>query len=154
MSPYGSGILPSIVDKSIGRTTLRQWYTWTYSLQMAQLADHPATGGLLHHLLTLTWVTSPFQITSRQAVIFFYRHQLSPTASIFGSGASYAARTFLSWPKGHQRQAETLFSDCKGTKIFRQITLFIWFLFFENTPICLSYYIFRKIIAYIQLYNL
>lgn len=31
-----------------------------------------------------------------RAVIFFFRHQLSPTASTFRSGAPYAARTFLS----------------------------------------------------------
>jgi len=30
------------------------------------------------------------------AVVFFYLHLLSPTASIFRSGAPYAARTFLS----------------------------------------------------------
>jgi hypothetical protein len=30
------------------------------------------------------------------AVIFFYLYLLSPTASIFRSGMSYAARTFLS----------------------------------------------------------
>ena len=31
-----------------------------------------------------------------RAVIFFYRHLLSPIASSFGSGMPYAARTFLS----------------------------------------------------------
>jgi len=31
-----------------------------------------------------------------RAVVFFCRHLLSPIASVFGSGTSYAARTFLS----------------------------------------------------------
>ena len=35
-----------------------------------------------------------------EAVIFFYRHLLSPTASTFRSGASCAARTFLSCTPG------------------------------------------------------
>ena len=85
-SPYGSSILPSIV--LLGRAILRRWYTRTCSPQMEQPDDHPSTGGLLHHLLTLA-------IT---AVVFFFRHQLSPTASTFRSGAPYAARTFLSCP--------------------------------------------------------
>ena len=38
------------------------------------------------------------------AVVFFYRHLPSPTASIFGSGVPYAARTFLSCAYAQQRQ--------------------------------------------------
>jgi len=85
---------------------------------MEQPTDHPVAGGLLHHLLTLTPL--------HEAVIFFFRHQLSPTASTFRSGVPYAARTFLPCPalsskdRGgwHQRQAETLLSDRKGNTFF------------------------------------
>jgi hypothetical protein len=38
------------------------------------------------------------------AVIFFYRHLPSPTASTFGSGVPCAARTFLSCAYAQQRQ--------------------------------------------------
>jgi len=65
---------------------------------MTQHDDHPPSGGLLHHLLTLTLVdiTSRDLQVSKKAVIFFCRHLLSPIASIFGSEVLYAARTFLS----------------------------------------------------------
>ena len=46
------------------------------------------------------------------AVVFFCHHLLSPIASIFGSGAPYAARTFLSCVK-HQRQTVAVLSDAK-----------------------------------------
>ena len=79
--------------------------TRTCSLQMEQPDDHPPAGGLLHHLLTLTHVW---------AVILFSHILLSPIAGTFTSGASYAARTFLSCPYGHQRQTVALLSACKG----------------------------------------
>ena len=50
-----------------------------------------------------------------EAVILFSLHLLSLTAGIFTSGASYAARTFLSCTR-HQRQTAALLSNCKGTK--------------------------------------
>ncbi len=85
----------------LGRATLRQRFTRTCSPQLAQPVDHPTTGGLLHHLLTLT----PDGISALTgvrtwAVIFFCLHLLSPIASIFGSGAPCAARTFLSCHEG------------------------------------------------------
>ena len=85
--------------KGIERDALKRWYTWTCSPQMAQPDDHPSAGGLLHHLLTLTLL-----YINSMAVVFFYRHLPSPTASIFGSGVPYAARTFLSCAYAQQRQ--------------------------------------------------
>ena len=52
-SPHASSILPSIATK-VGRTALKQWFTRTCSLQMAQPTSHLVAGSLLHHLLTLT----------------------------------------------------------------------------------------------------
>ena len=88
--PDSSSILPSIAipERTIGRTILIRWYTRTCSLQRGQPSDHPLAGSLLHHLLTLT---------SCEAVIFFSPILQSPIAGIFTSGASYAARTFLSY---------------------------------------------------------
>ena len=93
---------------TFGRTTLKRWYTRTCSPQMVQPADRPTAGGLLHHLLTLTMPC--------MAVIFFYQPLPLPTASIFGSGASYAARTFLPYPYGYRRQTGILLLDCKSTR--------------------------------------
>ena len=96
-SPHGSSVLPSIVV--LGRAALRRWYTRTCSPQPAQPSDHPLTGGLLHHLLTLTYPSiSPYKRENQRgkAVVFFCRHILSPISSTFRSEAPYAARTFLS----------------------------------------------------------
>ncbi len=99
---------PSYLER-FGRTALNRWFTRTCSLQMEQPDDHPPAGGLLHHLLPLTHVW---------AVIFFSHILLSPIAGTFTSGASCAARTFLSCPYGHQRQTVALLSACKVTKYF------------------------------------
>jgi len=61
-----------------------------------------------------TFSPLPAQTIPLPAVVFFCRIPLSPTASIFGSGASCAARTFLSCL--HQRQTGALLSVGKGTK--------------------------------------
>ena len=45
--------------------------------------------------LAVSYTTFSPLPTFRQAVVFFCRILLSPIASTFGSGASYAARTFL-----------------------------------------------------------
>jgi hypothetical protein len=59
-----------------------------------------------------------FSPSPLRAVIFFFPHQPSPTASIFRSGVSCAARTFLSpllseTPAASRGSA----SRCKGMKI-------------------------------------
>ena len=88
--------------KELGQATLNRWYTRTCSLQMEQPTCHHAVGGLLPHLLTLTSNgTIPMKgRTLPEAVVFFFRHLPSPIASILGSGAPCAARTFLFSHKG------------------------------------------------------
>ena len=56
----------------------------------------------------------------RKAVLFFCRHLLSPIASTFGSGAPYAARTFLSrdLSEAPATNRSSAFSGCKGKDIF------------------------------------
>ena len=88
---------PPYPRKEIGREALKRWYTWTCSPQMVQPDDCPSAGGLLHT------PSHPYH-TQGMAVVFFYRHLPSPTASIFGSGVPYAARTFLSCAQAQQRQ--------------------------------------------------
>ena len=73
-----------------------------------------------------------------RAVIFFYRHLLSPIASIFGSGMLCAARTFLSSYHEDQRHAGALLSvsyqSAKVQKTFEKKRTFLtYFLYF--TPI-------------------
>ena len=51
-----------------------------------------------------------------RAVIFFYRHLLSPIASSFGSGMPYAARTFLSHLKDASDRPEHCFRYAKVRK--------------------------------------
>ena len=60
----------------IGRTTLRRWFTWTCSIQRAQLDSHLPTGGLLHHLLTLAkhktwWRSFSSALTCRHRQLLF-----------------------------------------------------------------------------------
>ena len=56
------------------------------------------------------------------AVIFFCRHLLSPIASTFGSGAPYAARTFLSRDLSEAPATNrcSAFSACKVTNKFHK----------------------------------
>ena len=116
--------------KAIGRAALNLRYTWAYSSQMAQPDDHPPAGGLLHHLLTLT--ITPTMEKAGGAVIFFYRHLLSPIASSFGSGMLYAARTFLSHLKDASDRPEHCFRHAKVQKTFDTIARFLTFLCIIN----------------------
>ncbi len=50
---------------------------------------------MITHRLVVSYTTFSPLPRIREAVLFFYLHLLSPIASIFGSGAPYAARTFL-----------------------------------------------------------
>ena len=63
------------------------------------------------------------------AVIFFYRHLLSPIASSFGSGMLYAARTFLSHLKDASDRPEHCFRHAKVQKTFDTIARFLTFLY-------------------------
>lgn len=100
-SPLGSSTLPSAVAR-------RQ-------------SDEPPSICGLHELTAPRWHSlaitrqlvvsyTTFSPLPLRAVILFFHIQLSPTASVFGSGTSYAARTFLSHHCWCQRQTETLFT--------------------------------------------
>ena len=68
-----------------------------------------------------------------RAVIFFYRHLLSPIASSFGSGMLYAARTFLSHLKDASDRPEHCFRHAKVQKTFDTIARFLTFLCIINS---------------------
>ena len=74
---------------------------------------------MITHRLVVSYTTfSPLPCRSG-AVLFFCFLLLLPIASTFGSGASCAARTFLSHPAGCQRQnRDTVFRLCKVTAIY------------------------------------
>ena len=59
---------------------------------------------MIAHRLVVSYTRLLTLTTQGMAVVFFYRHLPSPTASIFGSGVPYAARTFLSCAQAQQRQ--------------------------------------------------
>ena len=106
--PYGSSILPSIVlcsdgqpsDDGIRELAAPRWNSLTITRQ-----------------LVVSYTTfSPLPIFNQSmAVVFFYQYLLSPIASIFGSGAPCAARTFLSCLFTSDR-TRTLLSACKINK--------------------------------------
>ena len=62
-----------------------------------------------------------------RAVVFFYRHLLSPTASTFRSGVSCAARTFLSCTPGTSGRPGQCFLGAKLRKVERKTKEFIHF---------------------------
>ena len=96
-SPLGSSTLPSTAARrqsdeppsicGIHELTAPRWHSLTITRQLVvsytTFSPLPDT--------TPAWIRDKFR-----AVIFFYRHLLSPIASSFGSGMPYAARTFLS----------------------------------------------------------
>ena len=100
-SPLGSSTLPSTVARrqsdeppsicGLHELTAPRWHSLAITRQLVvsytTFSPLPDT--------TPAWIRDKFR-----AVIFFYRHLLSPIASIFGSGMPYAARTFLP----HSRQ--------------------------------------------------
>ena len=136
MSPHGLSILPSIVATGIR-------------------ADDPYNDGL-HELAASSdtarrspagwWsLTPPSHPYSKRygAVVLFCLILLSPTASIFGSGVSCAARTFLSYTNiCVPATSRSSVSECKGTAkewknkincdlfFFPQVLSFIFFLLY------------------------
>ena len=95
--------------RHLGGQPFWRWFTWTCSPQKAQPADHPTAGGLLHHLLTLA-THKAWRLFSSAFLL------LSPTASTFRSGASYAARTFLSSRlSAAPATGRGSVSECKGS---------------------------------------
>ena len=109
MSPHGFSVLPSIAAKGFGRTTL---LTMVYmNLQPPEGTARRSPGGW--------WsLTPPSHPYSKRygAVVLFCLILLSPTASIFGSGVSCAARTFLSYTNiCVPATSRSSVSECKGT---------------------------------------
>lgn len=128
-SPLGSSTLPSTAARrqsdeppsicGIHELTAPRWHSLTITRQLvvsyttfSPLLSPPQTG----------------QTGLVKAVIFFYRHLLSPIASSFGSGMPYAARTFLSHLKDASDRPEHCFRHAKVQKTFDTIARFLTFL--------------------------
>ena len=128
-SPLGSSTLPSTAalrqsDEppsicGIHELTAPRWHSLAITRQLVvsytTFSPLPDT--------TPAWIRDKFR-----AVIFFYRHLLSPIASSFGSGMPYAARTFLSHLKDASDRPEHCFRHAKVQKTFDTIARFLTFL--------------------------
>lgn len=125
-SPLGSSTLPSTAalrqsDEppsicGIHELTAPRWHSLTITRQ------------LVVSYTTFSPLLSPTVGIGGGAVIFFYRHLLSPIASSFGSGMLYAARTFLSHLKDASDRPEHCFRHAKVQKTFDTIARFLTFL--------------------------
>lgn len=125
-SPLGSSTLPSTAalrqsDEppsicGIHELTAPRWHSLTITRQ------------LVVSYTTFSPLLSPTVGIGGGAVIFFYRHLLSPIASSFGSGMLYAARTFLSHLKDASDRPEHCFRHAKVQKTFDTIARFPTFL--------------------------
>lgn len=126
-SPLGSSTLPSTAalrqsDEppsicGIHELTAPRWYSLAITRQ------------LVVSYTTFSPLLSPTVGIGGGAVIFFYRHLLSPIASSFGSGMLYAARTFLSHLKDASDRPEHCFRHAKVQKTFDTIARFLSFLY-------------------------
>jgi hypothetical protein len=129
-SPLGSSTLPSTAalrqsDEppsicGIHELTAPRWHSLTITRQ------------LVVSYTTFSPLLSPTVGIGGGAVIFFYRHLLSPIASSFGSGMLYAARTFLSHLKDASDRPEHCFLHAKVQKTFDTIARFLTFLYIIN----------------------
>lgn len=125
-SPLGSSTLPSAAalrqsDEppsicGIHELTAPRWHSLTITRQ------------LVVSYTTFSPLHQPRRGIAGKAVIFFYRHLLSPIASSFGSGMLYAARTFLSHLKDASDRPEHCFRHAKVQKTFDTIARFLTFL--------------------------
>ncbi len=94
-SPYSSSILPSVANMSSGQPS---------NDGIRELAASRRHSPMITHRLVVSYTTfSP--LPQKVAVILFCLTLLSPIASTLGSGAPYAARTFLSHHNQCQRQS-------------------------------------------------
>lgn len=126
-SPLGSSTLPSAAalrqsDEppsicGIHELTAPRWHSLAITRQ------------LVVSYTTFSPLLSPTVGIGGGAVIFFYRHLLSPIASSFGSGMLYAARTFLSHLKDASDRPEHCFRHAKVQKTFDTIARFLSFLY-------------------------
>jgi len=90
-----------LTSKVIGQATLID--DGLHELAASLRHSPPITRRLVVSYTTFSPLPSPTsparsQAVSREAVVFFCLHLLSPTASIFRRRAPYAARTFLLHP--------------------------------------------------------
>ena len=125
-SPLGSSTLPSTAalrqsDEppsicGIHELTAPRWHSLAITRQ------------LVVSYTTFSPLQQPRRGIAGKAVIFFYRHLLSPIASSFGSGMLYAARTFLSHLKDASDRPEHCFRHAKVQKTFDTIARFLTFL--------------------------
>ena len=122
MSPHGLSILPSIAAQGI-------WADNPFDDGLHELAaprrhSPPITRRLVVSYTTFSPLPTPTsptrgQAVSGAAVIFFYLHLLSPTASSFRRGVPYAARTFLLHSIREQTTGRsTVLLRCKSNKNF------------------------------------
>ena len=126
-SPLGSSTLPSAVARrqsdeppsicGLHELTAPRWHSLAITRQ------------LVVSYTTFSPLLSPTVGIGGGAVIFFYRHLLSPIASSFGSGMLYAARTFLSHLKDASDRPEHCFRHAKVQKTFDTIARFLSFLY-------------------------
>ena len=111
-SPLGSSTLPSTAalrqsDEppsicGIHELTAPRWHSLAIT---RQLVVSYTTFSPLPDTKPRRMLKAPSLRNKFRAVVFFYRHLLSPIASIFGSGMPFAARTFLFHP--HQGMPAT-----------------------------------------------
>ena len=111
-SPLGSSTLPSAAARrqsdeppsicGLHELTAPRWHSLTIT---RQLVVSYTTFSPLPDTKPRRMLKAPSLRNKFRAVVFFYRHLLSPIASSFGSGMPCAARTFLSHP--HKRMPAT-----------------------------------------------
>ena len=110
-NPYGQGSLLSFIY-SVSHPTALAFYPppshrsdGTPSNDgIHELAAPRWYSPMIAHRLVVSYATFSPLPHEGVAVVFFYRHLPSPTASTFGSGVPYAARTFLFHTNVWQRQ--------------------------------------------------
>ena len=134
-SPLGSSTLPSTAalrqsDEppsicGIHELTAPRWHSLAIT---RQLVVSYTTFSPLPDTKPRRMLKAPSLRNKFRAVIFFYRHLLSPIASSFGSGMLYAARTFLSHLKDASDRPEHCFRHAKVQKTFDTIARFLTFL--------------------------
>ena len=136
-SPLGSSTLPSTAalrqsDEppsicGIHELTAPRWHSLAIT---RQLVVSYTTFSPLPDTKPRRMLKAPSLRNKFRAVVFFYRHLLSPIASIFGSGMPYAARTFLSHPpvENASDKPEHCFRTAKVTKKFDLTANFAKFL--------------------------
>ena len=126
-SPLGSSTLPSAAARrqsdeppsicGLHELTAPRWHSLaiTRQLVVSYTTFSPLPDTKPRRMQKASSLRNKFR-----AVIFFYRHLLSPIASIFGSGMPYAARTFLSHPpvENASDKPEHCFRNAKIAKKF------------------------------------